>query len=94
MAKNKISISFSEKHLHIYNYLKTKDNISSYLCTLVEDDINNGQDRLDLDNKIRKIINDVLKDKQIIGSSPSSIDTTNKDSAITDEDIDTILNLF
>lgn len=94
MAKNKISVSFPEKHLHIYNYLKTKDNISSYICNLVENDIDNGQDSLDLDNKIRQLINEVLKDKQIIVASSLSNTPTDKDDEITAEDIDTILNLF
>ncbi|MEG0774388.1 hypothetical protein [Clostridium sp.] len=94
MAKNKISISFSEKKLHIYNYLKTKDNISSYICGLVENDVSNGYDSLNLDNRIRHMINEILKDKQIIDSSVSSNGIRTKDSEITDEDIDTILNLF
>ncbi len=94
MAKNKISISFPKKHLHIYNYLKTKDNISSYICNLVENDINNGQDSLDLDNRIRQLINEILKDKQIVGTSTPSNVLIDKQDEITAEDIDTILNLF
>lgn len=92
MAKNKISISFSGKYLHILNYLKTKDNISGYICGLVEDDMEKGQVSLNLDDRIRQIIKEVLKDNQFINASPSP--DTSKDSDITEEDIDTILNLF
>lgn len=93
MAKNKISISFPENKLYLYNYLKTKDNISSYICKLVESDIDNEQNNSDLETKITEIINKVLKNKQVEEILPSNY-YTNDEGNLTSEDIDTILNLF
>jgi hypothetical protein len=97
MAKNKISVSFSEKYLHLYNFLKNKDNVSGYICGLIEKDLEKPQtDDEILEAKIEQIVERLLKDKQIsytsnTGTSESNQLEMNKPS---NEDVETILGLF
>lgn len=91
MLKYKISISFKQKYLDIYTILKSKDNISLYICELVRAD--SATSKEDLEFKVEQILNKLLKDKQLIFNDPGKLtkDTCNK---TTDEDVDLILNLF
>lgn len=95
MAKNKVSISFPEKKLYLYNHLKSKDNISSYICHLIEDDINKKSDDSSLEVKIKQIIDKILKDRQlsITTSSKNQNDICSEDN-LTTNDIDIIKDLF
>ena len=95
MAKNKISISFPEKKLHLYNYLKSKDNISNYMCNLIEADMNKDNADSDLEDKIEEIINKILKDKQLtISTSSENHDVIHNEDTLTTNDIDIIKDLF
>jgi hypothetical protein len=95
MAKNKISISFPEKKLYLYTYLKSKDNISTYVCNLIESDMNDDSIDLVLQGKIEKIIDKILKDKQLnITTSAENYDVTRKEDTLTTDDIDIIKGLF
>ncbi|GEQ15601.1 hypothetical protein [Clostridium butyricum] len=60
MAKNKISISFSKSKQNIYEYLKTKDNISNYICNLVEKDMHSSNADNDLESRIEIILQRLL----------------------------------
>lgn len=94
MAKNKISVSFSEKYLYLYNVLKNKDNISGYICELIKNDLENKKtDDQILEEKVEKIVEKLLADKKISYEENKETinDEINKPSS---EDIDTILGLF
>ena len=93
MSKTKISISFSKKYLSTYTYLKSQENASLYICTLVAIDIGKKHESNDLESQVELIVERVLKDKQLTysNSDKSHENTSNK---TTDEDVDLILNLF
>jgi len=93
MAKNKVSVSFSGKYIYLYDYLKAKDNISNYICQLIESDIEHQNSCTDLEGQVIEIVNRLLKDKQFVNLSPSTNPELTTD-IIRDEDIDTIKNLF
>ena len=95
MAKNKISISFPEKNLHLFTYLKSKDNISNYICNLIEADMSEDNTDPLLEAKIQKIIDKLLRDKQLVATTSSgSHDVIISEDILTSDDIDTIKGLF
>lgn len=97
MAKNKISVSFSEKYLHLYNFLQNKDNVSGYICSLIEKDLEKPQtDDEILEAKIEQIVERLLKDKQISYTSNTATPESNQSeiNKPSSEDIDTILGIF
>lgn len=95
MDKYKISISFKSDRMYIYNYLKTtegiKDNISAYICNLIEKDIQNPNTK-SLEEQVRKLV------QQFIGAyatdSTLFLPQSHPAEVLTDEDIDLINNLF
>jgi len=66
----------------VVEYLQTKDNMSAYLTRLIRNDMGNNN----LDNKIRKIVNEILKEKNI------SVNNISIDDSIGDS-VKNILNL-
>ncbi|MFL0251146.1 hypothetical protein ACJDT4_11985 [Clostridium neuense] len=96
MATNKISISFCEYYSDVYNYLKNKPNISNFICELVKTQMTDTNTKCqDLRSEIEKIIDDILKDKQLIIETQSENNTsTVKQNALTKDDISLIKELF
>lgn len=97
MAKNKISVSFSEKYLHLYNFLKNKDNVSAYICELIEKDLEKPHtDDEILEAKIEQIVERILRDKQIHYTSSNGTPENNQTdpNMPSSEDVETILGLF
>lgn len=95
MAKNKISISFPEKKLYLYTYLKSKDNISNYMCNLIEADMNKDNADSDLEAKIQGIIDNLLKETLLtIDPSPENYNVIHSEENLTPDDIDIIKDLF
>ena len=92
MSKYKVSISFKQNSLHLYEYLKTKDNISSYLCKLIEADMYNQQNAPDLEAKVEEIVYKLLQSKNFLENIPLKIDDV--DEKLSEEDIDLINQLF
>lgn len=90
--KKKISISFSEKYTDIYAYLKTKDNISSYICELIKKDIDSPNEDDVLTAKIEEVVERILKDKKFTYQDYPSEEEEN--SSLSNEDVDVILGLF
>lgn len=88
MDNLKISINFKSQYEHIYKYLKSKDNISAYICRIVEADIKNEEQQSCLEEKIIEIINQLLQDGKIVFDADSIPNT------ISNEDKDLIKNLF
>lgn len=93
MAKNKISISFSEKHTYLYDYVKSKDCISHYICKLIDADLNKCETDIALEKKVEEILNKLLSDKHI-KITTKDIDNSKITENITTEDIDLIKKLF
>lgn len=95
MDKHKISISFKADRMHIYNYLKTtdsiKDNISAYICNLIEKDIqsvNNKSIEEQVRNLVQQLIGAYATDSTLFSRQSQSVEV------LTDEDKDLINNLF
>lgn len=88
--KKKISISFSEKYTNIYEYLKTKDNISSYICELIKKDLDGPNEDEILVAKIEEVVERMLKDKKFTISN-EDVEDINQPS---EEDVAVILGLF
>lgn len=87
MAKNKISISFSKCNQDIYQYLKSKDNISNYICLLVKKDMNLSNIDDDLENRIENILHKLLLKNEF--TLPSLHSTT---STCEDEEVISLIN--
>lgn len=87
MAKNKISISFSKSKQNIYEYLKTKDNISNYICNLVEKEMHSSNSYDDLESRIEIILYRLLAKDRLTLSQPRPV-TSNTE----DEDVISLIN--
>ena len=92
MDKHKISISFKADRMHIYNYLKTtdgiKDNISAYICTLIEKDMINVSSR-SLEEQVRTLVSQFISNY----TQDNSLSVVNSNS-INDDDFNLINSLF
>lgn len=97
MANRKISISFKEKYLDVYLFLEQmknrKENVSEYICKLVEMDMNNDRDFHSLED-IRKIVLEILKANSHTLTNPSIPPSTTSNERLSDEDIDLLNQLF
>lgn len=97
MANRKISISFKEKYLDVYLFLEQmknrKENVSEYICKLVEMDMNNDRVFHSLED-IRKIVLEILKANSHILTNPSFPPSTTSNERLSDEDIDLLNRIF
>jgi hypothetical protein len=96
MPTNKISISFSHHHIDIYDYLKSKENISNYICQLVRADMNR-KDTLnpELEIKIEELIKKILKENDYsFDNNFQSSTSQNIINSLTDDDKSLINNFF
>ena len=57
----KISISFKDSSLHIFEFLKTKPNISAFVCELVENYMKSPENQDDLEAKVEEIVKKLLQ---------------------------------
>ncbi|MDU6039837.1 MAG: hypothetical protein E6Y83_15985 [Clostridium butyricum] len=96
MKTKKLSISFSEHYNDVYQYLKTKPNISLFVCELVRNEVNNKNDTLpELESKIEELIKKVLKENHYsLDSNSQSTTTKNIINSLTDSDKSLIKDLF
>lgn len=97
MANRKISISFKEKYLPVYHFLQQmkdrKENVSDYLCRLVEMDMNNNRDFHSLED-IRKIVLEILQENSHILTNPSTPPSASSNEKLSDEDVELLNQLF
>ncbi|OAA87804.1 hypothetical protein [Clostridium ljungdahlii] len=96
MLTKKLSISFSKCNKDIYDYLKTKDNISNYICQLIRSKMNN-KDILnpEFEGKIEEIIKKVLKENNYSSNNNSPVITNNDViNSLTEDDKSLINDLF
>lgn len=89
MDKHKISISFKEEYSDIYNYLKSKDNISAYICKLVKADIK-ATAPANWEEQVTKLITQVLENGNFSIATPVVLEDNN----LTAEEQSLIANLF
>lgn len=98
MPKNKVSVSFSGKYIHLYEFLKTKDNVSNYICSLIEKDLEkpHSDDEI-LEAKIEEVVERILRNKNInyiSTNTPSGYSELSEITKVSQEDVNTILGLF
>ncbi|TQR33634.1 hypothetical protein C7Y47_11390 [Lysinibacillus sphaericus] len=92
MSKYKVSISFKQNSVHIYEFIKSKENISSYLCKLIEADMNSEHSPLDLKSQVEQIMYKLLQNQEFL--QPVTINSNESKDNLSVEDIDLINNLF
>ncbi|MEY2372160.1 MULTISPECIES: hypothetical protein [Lysinibacillus] len=92
MSKYKVSISFKQNSIHLYEFIKTKENISSYLCKLIEADMNGEHSSLDLESQVEQIMHKLLQNQEFL--QPITINSNKSKDNLSAEDIDLINNLF
>ncbi|MZK49013.1 hypothetical protein [Clostridium beijerinckii] len=95
MKTKKLSISFSEHYNDVYQYLKTKPNISLFVCELVRNENNKNDTLPELESKIEELIKKVLKENHYsLDSNSQSTTTKNIINSLTDSDKSLIKDLF
>lgn len=97
MANRKISISFKEKYLDVYLFLEQmknrKENVSEYICKLVEMDMNNDHNFHSMED-IRNIVLEILQTNGHTFTNPSTSPSTTSNEKLSNEDIDLLNQLF
>lgn len=63
-----VTISFKPDTFHLYEYLKTKDNMSAYILRLIREDMNHDKTGVSKE-EITKILLEVLNGSDITNSS-------------------------
>lgn len=96
MKTKKLSISFSEHYNDIYQYLKTKHNISLYICELVRAEMNNkNTSNVELEAKIEELIKKVLNENNYSFDNSSQTTTSqNILNTLSSDDKSLIKDLF
>lgn len=90
----KISISFRGEYLSVYEFLKSKENISHYICRLVMADMQNGLHADNLEAKVETILLKLLKTRNLIEQSNGFRDERDKLESLSSEEKDIINSLF
>lgn len=92
MKTKKLSISFCEHYNDVYEFLKTKPNISLYICELVIAEMNNkNTTNAELESKIEELIKKVLKENNYCSQATTTNDIIN---SLSDNDKSLIKDLF
>jgi hypothetical protein len=82
-----VTISFKPEYVHVYEFLKTKDNKSAYILRLITNDMN--QDALK--SEIKDLVIDILNKHHItLLDNPLQASEEN----LSDEEIDIIWSYF
>ncbi|QSO48488.1 hypothetical protein [Alicyclobacillus mengziensis] len=90
----KISISFKGEYLAVYDWLKSRDNISAYICQLVLADMTNGVHSDDFEARVETILLKLLKNRNLIEQGDGiKVERDNLESLSNDEN-DLINSLF
>ena len=90
----KISISFKGEYLAVYDWLKSRDNISAYICQLVLADMTNGVHSDDFEAKVETILLKLLKNRNLAVQSDGIEDEGDKLESLSSEEKDLINSLF
>lgn len=96
MPTKKLSISFSSHSTDIYHYLKTKENISTFICQLVRAEMTT-KDTIspDMEAKIEAVIKKVLSENQYLTVNTSQNNTSeNIINSLSEDDKSLIKDLF
>lgn len=96
MGTKKLSISFSEHYADVYQYLKSKPNISLFICQLVRAEMNTKDIATpELEATVEEIIKKILKENHYSFNSNFQ-DTTSKNiiNSLTEDDKSLIKDLF
>lgn len=88
MDKLKVSLSFRRQFKHVYEHLLGQPNRSSYVCGLIEADLNR-KGKLS-EEEIRRVVMEILRDQ---GKGPLGVEITDYDQ-VDHSDIDLINQLF
>jgi len=90
----KISISFREEYLPVYEWLKGRGNISSYICELVMADMKNGVHSDDFEAKVETILLKLLKNRNLVEQGDGVKVARENLESLSSEEKDLINSLF
>lgn len=90
----KISISFKEEYLPVYDFLKTRDNISAYICQLAMADMESGVHFDDFETKVETILLKLLKNRNLAVQRDKIEDEGDKLESLSSEEKNLINSLF
>ena len=94
-TSKKISISFSKQHLHLYEYLRGKDNISAYVLQLIEADLKQKQgEQANWEKKVEEVVIKVLSRLDPAALSGISQKEVEKVETMRQEDRELLNSLF
>lgn len=100
MSKRNLSISFKQKYQNVYTFLnhlkETKENVSDYICRLVEADMNKEfRSSSPSQDEIRKIVIETLlaNNQSLLQFPQNKVPSSNEDKPRS-EDIDLLNQLF
>lgn len=65
MSVRKVSISFKEKDLRLYEYLKSQDNASAYVVKLIRDDTEK-KGKVDFEEKVAEVVKKILRNSNCL----------------------------
>ncbi|UZW12847.1 hypothetical protein OSC52_13415 [Clostridium pasteurianum] len=97
MSAKKISISFSEAYIEAYNWLRSKNNASNYICQLIMAEMNKKETLTpELESKIEELINKILKESNYSCNTNFKATTTTENiiNSLTEDDKSLIKDLF
>ncbi|MFD1173936.1 hypothetical protein [Oceanobacillus picturae] len=99
MPRRKISISFKKRFHEVYTYLEhlkdNNENVSDYICRLVEVDMNK-EDKTDtlIQNEVRKVVMETLLSEKMVPPQLSNMVESSNEVNNRSEDIDLLNQLF
>lgn len=94
MPNPKISISFKGEYLPVYDWLKSRDNISAYICQLVVADMQNGVHSDDFEAKVETILLKLLKSRNLVEQGDGIKVERDKLESLSNDEKDLINSLF
>lgn len=94
MPNPKISISFKGEYLPVYDWLKSRDNISAYICQLVLADMTNGVHSDDFEAKVETILLKLLKNRNLVEQGDGIKVERDKLESLSNDEKDLINSLF
>lgn len=96
MATKKLSISFSEHYIDVYNYVKNMPNISHFICQLILNDMNRKSIvNPELEIAVEEIIKRILKENQYsLDNNSQNTMKQNIVNSLTEDDKSLIKDLF
>lgn len=96
MSEKPLRITFSvgKKYRDIVYYLETKENISRFVCELIQREMRNDPHEDEIEKKVYKILNDFIENENLTFKASKTSNSSSSNSNLMDEEIDLIGDLF